>query len=167
VMDMWIVGMMGSGKTTAGRMAAQSLKLPFHDTDDIVVERMGCSIAQFWGERGEAAFRDVEKVATASLAGSVGVKAAGGGVVLDEDNRLLLTRSGKVVWLRAEPEQLAARLASHQDRPLLAEEPRVDVLEKMLEQRSHLYSEVATHKIDTADLDTAEVAAALEQIWLS
>lgn len=168
-MNMWIVGMMGSGKTTAGRLAAESLEVAFHDTDDIVVERMGCSIAQFWGERGEAAFRDVEKVATASLATSQGINAAGGGVVLDEDNRRILGQSDKVVWLRAEPEQLVARIESHHDRPLVAatEEPHLETFETILGQRSRLYSEVATHEIVTEDLTATQVAARLEEIWLS
>lgn len=168
-MNMWIVGMMGSGKTTAGRLAAESLHVAFHDTDDIVVERMGCSIAQFWGEQGEAAFRDVEKVATASLATSQGINAAGGGVVLDGDNRRVLGQSDKVVWLRAEPEKLVARIEPHHDRPLVAaaEEPHLETFETILEQRSRLYSKVATHEIDTEDLTAAQVAARLEEIWLS
>ena len=163
---MWVVGMMGSGKTTAGRIAAHDLGVAFLDTDDVIAERMGCSIAQFWGERGEAAFREVEKVATASLAGRAGVKATGGGVVLDEENRHILNESLKVVWLVAEPETLAARIESQEARPLVASEKLdVEVLTEMLGQRSHLYAEVATHQIDTETLDPASVALALEEIW--
>ena len=166
---MWVVGMMGSGKTEAGRVAAKSLGVEFFDTDDVVAERMGCSIAQFWGERGEAAFREIEKVATASLAVRAGVKATGGGVVLEADNRNILTASPKVVWLRAEPETLAARIEGQQDRPLLASAggSRAGLLKEMLDHRSPLYAEVASHQVNTERLDTAGVALALEEIWRS
>lgn len=164
---MWIVGMMGSGKTTAGRLAAQDLNVRFSDTDDVVVERMGCSIAQFWGERGEAAFREIEKVAMASLAKRDGVKVTGGGVVLDESNRAILRGASKVVWLKAEPEILAQRLSGQQNRPLMAsdERPRVEILEHVLTQRAHLYDEAATHYVNTDTLDVSAVAVALEDIW--
>lgn len=160
------MGMMGSGKTSAGQIAARALGVEFFDTDDVVAERMGCSIAQFWGERGEAAFREVEKVATANLATRTAVKATGGGVVLDEDNRRILSESAKVVWLVAQPETLADRLESQQDRPLLAsDQPRLDLLVEMLAQRSTLYAEVATHQIDTEGLEIPAVSSVLEEIW--
>ena len=166
---MWLVGMMGSGKSTAGAMAAEQLVVPFHDSDDVIVERMGCSIAQFWGERGEAAFREIEKVAIASLAEAEGIRATGGGVVLDPENRRILTETGPVVWLRASPEVLANRLRDHSDRPLVevVDRPHVEVLTAMLAERSALYSEVATHQLDTDDLETAHVAKRVEEIWRS
>ena len=166
---MWIVGMMGSGKTTAGRIAAENLDVAFHDTDDVIVERMGCSIAQFWGDRGEEAFREIEKVATADLAERSGVTAAGGGVVLDDDNRSILKRAQKVVWLQADPETLAARVQGRQDRPLVAENGAtpLEAFTEMLGERSHLYAEVATHKVNTDAIDSDQVASALEEIWKS
>jgi shikimate kinase len=164
---MWIVGMMGSGKSTAGRLSAQNLNIRFSDTDDVVVERMGCSIAQFWGERGEAAFREIEKVAMNSVAERGGVKVTGGGVVLDESNRAILREASKVVWLKAAPETLAQRLIGHQNRPLLAgdESSQVEGLAQTLTRRADLYDEVATYHVETDVLDVPDVASALEDIW--
>ena len=166
---MWIVGMMGSGKTTAGRLAAQELGVRFSDTDEIVVERMGCSIAQFWGERGEAAFRKVEKVAMAGVASRDGVKVTGGGAVLDESNRAVLSKSARVVWLRAAPETLVKRMGDRQERPLVAgnESPHVEVIAEILRQRTDFYDEVATDRVDTDGLDVVGVADALGGIWRS
>ncbi len=166
-MTLWLVGMMGSGKTTAGEMAASRLSVPFRDTDQVVAERMGCSVAQLWGSFGEAAFRDMEKVALVNLAGSEGIVATGGGVVLDAENRRVLTESEKVVWLEASPTVLEIRLASTVDRPgLVSSQHRTfEFLSELAEQRSSLYTEVATHRISTDSIDVAVVAREIEEIW--
>ncbi|MEE8376295.1 MAG: shikimate kinase [Acidimicrobiia bacterium] len=166
-MTLWLVGMMGSGKTIAGRMAASRLLVPFGDTDEAVAERMGCSVAQLWGSLGEAAFRDMEKVALVNLAGSEGIVATGGGVVLDEENRRILTESEKVVWLVASPTILEMRLASTVDRPGLvsSQAQTFEFLAELAEQRSSLYTEVATHRISTDSIDVGAVASKIVDIW--
>jgi len=166
-MILWLVGMMGSGKTTAGKMAASRLSVSFWDTDKAVAERMGCSVAQLWGSLGEAAFRDMEKVALVNLAGSEGIVATGGGVVLDAENRRVLTESEKVVWLEASPTVLEIRLASTVNRPgLVSSQDRTfEFLSELAEQRSSLYTEVATHRISTDSIDVAAVARKIEEIW--
>ena len=164
-MTMWLVGMMGSGKTSAGRLAASSLGVEFSDTDVVVAERMGCSVAQLWGEVGEASFRDLEKVATAYLANRSGIVATGGGVVLDADNRRILSESGRVVWLKASPSVLSDRIESNTDRPLLPGSGQVEALEALLEERSAFYAEVSDHLIDTDDNDLVEVAHEIEAVW--
>lgn len=168
-MMVWLVGMMGSGKSTAGRLAANRLGVEFHDTDAVVAQRMGCSVAQLWAELGEATFRDLETVALGELASAEGFKSTGGGVVLDARNRSLLKSASKVVWLRASPRTLAKRLEEHSDRPLLAgpQQDHPQLLAKILEERTPLYEDVATDQIDTDPLDTSSVSALLEQIWLS
>ena len=168
-MIMWLVGMMGTGKSSAGRMAAERLGVRFNDTDDVVAERMGCSIAQLWGSLGESAFRELEKVATSSLANKDGIHGTGGGVVLDADNREILKKGTSVVWLQASPDTLASRLQTHDDRPLVAfvDEPREKVLSKMLAERADLYSDVATDCLDTDALHVDQVAEKIAEIWLS
>ena len=88
-------------------------------------------------------------------------------MVLDADNRRILTGSPPVVWLRARPEELAARLRDHDDRPLvdLVERPHLDVLSAMLTDRGALYEAVSTHQVATGGLNTIEVARVLEDIW--
>ncbi len=166
-MTLWLVGMMGSGKTTSGELAASRLGVPFRDTDEVVAERMGCSVAQLWGKFGEATFRDMEKVALSKLAGSEGIVATGGGVVLDEDNRRILSESQRVVWLEASPTVLEMRLDSTVDRPgLVSSEIRtVDFLSELLDERLPLYTEVASHRISTDSIDADAVAKEIEDIW--
>ncbi len=166
-MTLWLVGMMGSGKTTAGKLAASRLSVGFRDTDEVIAERTGCSVAQVWGTLGEAAFRDMERMAVAKLAGIEGIVAAGGGVVLDVENRRILAESKKVVWLMASPVVLERRLASSLDRPgLVSSNARTfEFLSELAEQRSTLYTEVSGHRIATDSIDVEAVAMKIEGIW--
>ena len=168
-MKIWLIGMMGSGKTSAGELAASNLGVPFADTDRIVEDRVGASIASFWNEHGEAAFRRVESDVVAGLETADGIVATGGGVVMDPANREIVARSGRVVWLDARPEALAARIGSGQDRPLLSDSraPIRTSLRLTLEERSSVYEELAEHRIPTDELSTEDVAARIELLWTS
>jgi shikimate kinase len=166
-MMLWLVGMMGSGKTTSGKLAASRLGVSFRDTDEVVAERMGCSVAQLWGTLGEATFREMEKVALSYLADSEGIVATGGGVVLDEDNRRILSESQRVVWLETSPKVLEMRLDSTADRPGLvsSEIGTFEFLSELLDQRLPFYAEVASHRILTDSIDAGVVAKEIEDIW--
>lgn len=164
-MTLWLVGMMGSGKSSSGALAASNLGVEFYDTDRVVAERMGCSIAQMWGQLGEAAFRDLEKVATAGLAGREGIVATGGGVVLDRRNREVISGSGRVIWLRADPDVLAGRIGPSPQRPLITDSGTEAVLEAQLAARAPLYAEVASVEIQTGGLEVSEVAGLIEDVW--
>ena len=166
---MWLIGMMGSGKTTAGRAAAEDLGVQFADTDEFVADRMGCSVAQLWGSIGEAAFRDLERVAVSTLSEVDGIVATGGGVVLDDTNRQVLASSEKVIWLEASPETLSQRIESANTRPLLIEtdQPYETELGVLLADRSILYKEVATHRIETDGIDAGVIVNMIEKVWQS
>lgn len=106
-----LVGLRGSGKTTLGRALAARLDLPFHDADQVLQQKEGCSIAQVFAEKGQEWFREREAQCLAELAQEDRwVIACGGGAVLREDNRNLLARRACVVWLDADPEILARRI---------------------------------------------------------
>ena len=166
-MKIWLVGMMGSGKTSAGEMAAAKLGVPFADTDRLVEERVGASIAGFWKEHGEAAFRQVESDVVAELETVEGIVATGGGAVLDTTNRAIVARSGRVVWLDARPEALAARVGTGGERPLVGGRHASTraTLQLTLDERSSIYEDLAEHRIGTDDLSTEEVAAEIELLW--
>lgn len=168
-MKIWLVGMMGSGKTTAGSMAASALGVPFLDTDQLVTDKVGTTIAELWSDEGEGVFRSAERAVVADIEARSGVVATGGGVVLDAVNRAILARSGTVVWLEASPRVLAARVSTSAERPLLetADQPAVAVLERTLAERSILYEAVADHRVDTDHLDAAAVARRIEGLWKS
>lgn len=166
-MKFWLIGMMGSGKTAAGRVAASNLRVPFSDTDQLVEQRSGMSISVYWAEFGEEGFREVERDVVASLETQHGIVATGGGVVLDRANRDILSRSGTVIWLDARPVALAERVQAGGERPLLASTGlRAEVvLETTLARRSALYEALADHRIGTDELTTAEVAREIELLW--
>lgn len=167
-MKIWLIGMMGSGKTSAGKIAARNLGVAFMDTDRVVEQRAGESVSAFWSANGEKAFRDVERSVVEELADEEGIVATGGGVVLNAANRRLLVDSGTVVWLRAEPSALAARVSTSSDRPLLAEsEDRLGVIATKLRERQGLYELVADYRIETDHLSPIEVAGEIEAIWKS
>lgn len=168
-MKIWLVGMMGSGKTSAGALAAAGLGVPFLDTDQLVAEKVGKTIAELWSDEGEEAFRSVERAVVTDVEASSGIVATGGGVVLDELNRAALARSGTVVWLEASPSALASRVSGSAERPLLetAGEPAVSVLARTLADRSWLYADVAEHRVDTEVLDVEAVAQRIQGLWKS
>lgn len=114
-----LTGFMGTGKTTVGRLVAQQLQRPFVDSDDLIVQRAGKSIAQLFAEEGEARFRSLERDVCGELAGQKGmVIATGGGALLDEESRQALGQSGMLICLLATPESIRARLAQESGRPL-------------------------------------------------
>ena len=165
-----LVGMMGAGKTTVGRQVADRLGWPLVDTDEVVAARTGATPAQLFGERGEAAFRAEESAALDEVLRSVRtgagpvVVATGGGVVVAEANRQALAAAvadpvcaAAVVWLRAAPGTLAARVGTGEGRPLLAGSPSA-ALTTLAAERAGLYEAVATAVVDVDDL-AAEQAA--------
>jgi len=119
--NLYLVGMMGAGKTTVGRSLARRLKLRFYDSDQEIEARCGVKIPVIWEIEGEAGFRAREAQAIAELSVLDGiVLATGGGAVLAKENRALLSARGTVVYLRATPEHLYERVRQDRNRPLLA-----------------------------------------------
>lgn len=163
---MWLIGMMGSGKTTVGEGAAAKLGVVFYDTDRLVEEMADASIPEVWDDAGEEGFRELERKAIASLGESGFIAAAGGGAVLDEDNRDHMRGGGPVVWLRCDPGILAARLTKGNGRPLLeGDGPLQERLAGILSRRMDLYSAVATDVIDTDTRDVEDVVSEVVAIW--
>jgi shikimate kinase len=164
-MNLWLVGMMGSGKTTVGRLVAVGAGIPFHDVDLIVQERIGASIPDLWEREGENAFRAIEATIVSELASGRGaVISTGGGAILLESNRRAMRRSGTVVWLQAPASVLAARVGGSLARPVLGGGGE-DRLAELLESRRRAYEAVAHQTVNTAGRTPAEVAAEVSA-WL-
>ncbi len=145
-----LVGMPGSGKSTVGRSLGRRLKLPFHDSDHLIEQRIGCSIREFFAREGEEAFRDLEQQVLAGLAqGEPCVLATGGGAVLREANRQALRAAGHVIYLRSSPEELWRRLRRDTQRPLLQVADPMDKLRQLHAERDPLYRQAAHFIIDT------------------
>lgn len=155
-----LVGLMGSGKTTVGKIIARKLCWEFIDTDSLISEQAGGrSIPDLFAEEGEAGFRRRESEALRGLLGRRNaVIATGGGIVTVPRNRPLLRHLGFIVWLEAPVPLLARRTSFTQDRPLLQDTDPAARLQALLAARAPLYQELADLRIQTQDLLPEESA---------
>jgi shikimate kinase len=156
-----LTGFMATGKTEVGRRLARVLGQPFVDTDGLVEAAAGRSVAEIFAREGEPRFRELERAAVAQACGVAGaVIATGGGALLDAENRRRLVAAGPIVCLSAPAEDILARAGSGGGRPLLAgangREQRLARIRALLAERAPTYA-LATHTIDTAGLDVAQV----------
>lgn len=145
-----LVGMMGAGKTTVGRLLARRLKRAYYDSDEEIERRCGVRIPVIFDIEGEAGFRARESQVIAELCALAGiVLATGGGAVLAEANRRCLASCGTVVYLHARPPQLWQRVRHDRNRPLLATPEPQKKLEELYAVRDPLYREIADLVVDT------------------
>ena len=142
---LWLVGMMGSGKSTVGSAVAKSRGADFTDTDRLIEERAGMSIPELFETIGVVAFRDLERQAVETASTSHGVIATGGGAVLDAGSRRIMAETGLVIYLSAEPATLARRVGDTAGRPLLEGPRPIETLANILEERQPHYRAVADH----------------------
>lgn len=168
--SVYLVGMMGAGKSTVGRLLARRLKLRFLDCDDEIERRCGVKIPLIFEIEGEAGFRARESEALADLTMLQGiVLATGGGAVLSADNRRRLAAHGTVIYLRARPEDLYGRVRHDRSRPLLASADPLARLRELHTERDPLYASVADLVIDTGRQTVQalarELAARLGEQW--
>ena len=150
--NVFLIGMMASGKSTVGRHLARALSLDFVDSDSVIEDRAGADIPWIFDIEGEEKFRDREEKVIEELTQRNGVVVAtGGGVVLREVNRRRLSERGTVVYLNAPFESLVARARGNTRRPLLAGENARDKLGELMDQRGDLYAQTADIEIHTDD----------------
>ena len=145
-----LVGPMGAGKSTVGRMLSSRLGFNFVDTDHLIEARTGADIPWIFDVEGESGFRDRETTILDSLNGSTQhVIATGGGIVVREENHQRLRQLGTVVYLTASIEQLVARTSKDRKRPLLqVADPKAKIIE-LLRARDPMYRKVADHVVET------------------
>jgi shikimate kinase/nucleoside-diphosphate-sugar epimerase len=159
-----VIGLMGCGKSTVGRLVASQLGFQFADTDQLIVEAAGQTIPQIFETEGEEGFRRRESAVLRSLMDRDGwVIATGGGIVTQARNHPLLRHLGYIAWLDASVENLYRRTASSRDRPLLREgDPRAK-LQSLMDARRPIYKELADLRIVTDDLTQDEAAYGLAE----
>jgi shikimate kinase len=155
-----LVGPPGAGKTTVGQVVAARLGVGYRDTDAAIEEAAGKAIPDIFFDEGEPHFRDLERTAVRdALAGHRGVLSLGGGAILDEGTRALLTGL-PVVFLDVGLHDAVRRVGLDAPRPLLAVNPRQRWRE-LMEERRPLYTEVARAVVSTDDRTPQDVAAAV------
>jgi shikimate kinase len=148
--NIFLVGLMGAGKTTVGKLIARHLNRPFVDSDHEIEKRTGVNIPLIFELEGEAGFRTREAAVIEELAGQRNiVLATGGGAILSPRNRDNLRRNGTVIYLRAKVEDLWQRTRHDKNRPLLQTADPQAKLKELFAQRDPLYCEIADIIVDS------------------
>lgn len=165
-----LIGMMGVGKSSVGRRLALRLGRQFFDTDKMVEDEAGCSVAEIFASEGEPAFRALETAAVRRALESdpYAVIAFGGGAVLDGANASLARRLALVVWLQAPARELARRVSASMRRPGGAARPLLaqgrspeQVLDEIARQREGAYKAAAHVLVDTSGRSPGQAATAV------
>jgi shikimate kinase len=163
--NFFLIGPMGAGKTSVGRLLAKLLGLEFYDSDQVIEQQTGANIPWIFDIEGEAGFRKREAKAIAELTQEEGiVLATGGGVVLNPANRVCLSQRGTVIYLNVSIEEQVQRTGRSRNRPLiLLKHSKKDVLETLKKDRDSLYQEIADYIIDTNDGSVRAIVHAIMQ----
>ena len=159
-----LIGPMGSGKTSTGKMLAKEMGYVFLDTDEEVTKRTGVSIAYIFDVEGEEGFRKRECLALKEcLNDNNTVLSTGGGIVLSKENRDLLQDRGTVVYLQTSIRSQVKRTASTNNRPLLQNNDPEETLEKLMLTRAPLYEEIADIIIMTDNKSLQEMSKEIQR----
>jgi shikimate kinase len=162
--NIFLVGMMGAGKTSVGRLLARQLNKTFFDSDHEIERRTGVKIPIIFDIEGESGFRLREAAMIDELSSRTGiVLATGGGAVLREDNRRALAANGTVIYLRASAEDLWLRTRHDKNRPLLRAGDARERIVQMHQDRDPLYRSLAHLVVDTGSQSVRSLVQRLQQ----
>ena len=152
--NVYLIGMMGSGKSTVGRLLSEKLNREFIDTDDKIEEFMDYAISEIFESMGEQRFRKMEESYFLEKSQQSGlIISTGGGIVISPKNRSVLTNSTYSIYLKAHPEFLINRLKKRNKRPLLSgNQPILQKLEDIYKSRANFYEQCSNHIIDIEPL---------------
>jgi shikimate kinase len=164
-----LIGMMASGKSHVGRVLANKLDVPFHDSDTVIEERAGRSIAEIFEQKGEAFFRTCEhQTIGALLDGPLSVISTGGGAVVSPDTLSAIKVKGLTVWLKADQQVLLRRLKNGlRKRPLLDNDDPEIKIANLLEERISLYQQadiIIDNSQDNVQTAVNDIIKALENL---
>ncbi|MDO4878426.1 MAG: shikimate kinase [Neisseria sp.] len=163
--NIFLIGLMGAGKTTLGRQLSQLLARPFYDSDQLICSRTGVSIPTIFELEGEEGFRLREAAVIDELTALSGIiLATGGGAVLREENRRHLNARGRVVYLHVSPSVLLARTRCDKNRPLLQVPNPLEKLQELYEARDALYRQTAHLVVEAGGGNCQKTAAAILQM---
>ena len=161
--NIFLIGLMGSGKTTIGKILSKTLNKDFYDSDHVVEEKTGVKVPLIFEYEGEVGFRKREESVLKDLVCRKNiVLATGGGVILSKNNCKLLADNGHVVYLKSNCEDLVARMTGDQSRPLLQEGDLKETLESLFEFRDPMYASISDYIIETAGKRAKEVSYEIE-----
>jgi shikimate kinase len=156
----YLIGFMGSGKSTIARRLADQLKIPKLEMDDILAEQFGKPITKIFEEEGEEAFRQSETALIQKI-GQRGpaVVSCGGGIVMREENVRYMKERGSIVLLQAEPATIYERVKNSTNRPLLNGHMSEEYISDLMNQRSACYEAAADYTVQVDGKNPHQVAA--------
>jgi shikimate kinase len=156
--NIYLIGLMGSGKTTLGKILSKKLEKIFIDSDQVIEEKLGVDVSMIFEYEGEEGFREREKDILQELVSKKNiVLATGGGIILSESNRDLLSENGIVIYLKSNQKDLILRTKNDKTRPLLKNGNVELIIKKLCQEREPLYEEIADFKIATKNKRIHEV----------
>jgi len=156
--NIYLIGLMGSGKTTLGKILSKKLDKSFYDSDQVIEETLGVDVPMIFEYEGEAGFREREKDILKELVSKKNiVLATGGGIILSESNRDLLSENGIVIYLKSHQKDLILRMKNDKTRPLLKNGNIEEIIKKLCKEREPLYEEIADFEIMTKNKRIHEV----------
>ena len=156
--NIYLIGLMGSGKTTLGKILSKKLDKNFYDSDHVIEEKLGVDVPMIFEYEGEAGFREREKDSLKELVSKKNiVLATGGGIILSKSNRDLLSENGIVIYLKSNQKDLIKRMKNDKTRPLLKEGNIEEIIKKLCKEREPLYEEIADFEIMTKNKRIHEV----------
>ena len=154
-----LVGMMGAGKTTIGKILSNKLNYDFIDLDKVIEEKSGVKINTIFEIEGESGFRDRElQVLSDSLEKDKVIISTGGGIVTNEKSRAqLIKHNALIIYLKANLQTLCNRLKNDNSRPILNVDDKEQVIERILEEREPYYQDLADMDVDTSHMKSIDV----------
>jgi len=156
--NIYLIGLMGSGKTTLGKILSKKLDKTFFDSDQVIEEKLGVDVTLIFEYEGEAGFREREKEILKELVSKKNiVLATGGGVILSELNRNLLSENGTVIYLKSNYKDLVLRMKNDKTRPLLKEGDVESVIKKLCNEREPLYESISDFEVITKNKRIPEI----------
>lgn len=162
-MNIVLIGYRCAGKTSVGRKLSERFHIPFYDTDELIKKHTGKTIREMVEEKGWQSFRKEEKAVIRGLSSLAGtVIAAGGGAVMDPENREVLGRNGLFIWLTVDVRTIVERMkkdpAGGEQRPPLSSDGIESEISEILEKRTPIYQGLADFTVDTSGKEIAAIA---------
>ena len=161
-----LVGFMGCGKSTVGKLVAEQLHFTFCDTDTLVEQRENTTVSEIFADKGEQYFRTLERTVISEISAENGlVIATGGGAVMNPENAENLRKTGFVVFLDITPEAVLKRLENDTTRPLLMREDKASAVTELIAKRKPFYTNVA-HVVINAENDLDATAKQIIELYI-
>ena len=163
--NIYLIGLMGSGKTTLGKSLAKKLNRPFIDTDQLIEQKSGVDVSMIFEFEGEIGFRERETKLLSEIALKKDhIVSTGGGIILSKYNRDIIAKSGIIFYLKTQPAELFIRLQNDKTRPLLQGTNLKEKLTKIYAERCTLYEMTADYIIETKNKKISQILTNIEEI---